>query len=204
VSCAICGDVFDNEWGLVGHQQKHVSGNDTVECGLCGEEFRDPAVFNRHKQTHLANRRDPVVCAECGKECKNHRHLKLHTSRKHTAVDRDDDSEDGSDEGAEQDVKAQILHELRVKHYRPIARIAEEYDVPPEYVAELNSTELDNEGYRCLKCDDVFASKSSVGTHLSCTHGESGRGVADRLALKVRERTETSERSATETVSGEV
>lgn len=182
VTCEICGETFANEWAYIGHQQTHLSDGDPVACGICGDEFRNEADFNIHKQTHLGQRTDPVECGECGKECRNQRMLKIHKGRKHG----------GSDDEKPDAVRASILQELRRKHYRPIAKIADEHDVPPEYVAYLDESKREAGGHKCLLCGELFDTEHGVGVHLRSTHDKAGEPhVVDRYSVAVNDVGET-------------
>jgi DNA-directed RNA polymerase subunit RPC12/RpoP/uncharacterized C2H2 Zn-finger protein len=176
--CSDCGKVFDTSYALAGHRQKHkAEQQEPVECEICSKEFDNKWGLVGHQQKHVSGS-DIVSCGICGEEFRDPVAFNHH--KQEHVQERSDSKED-----AEQDVKQEILHKLRMKSYRPIARIAERYDVPPKYVAELNREEVDDYGYRCLKCDDIFGSKNGVGTHLAHTHGLTGSGLAEIFAVKV-------------------
>lgn len=175
--CSDCGKAFDTGYALAGHRQKHkAEQQDPVRCEICGKKFGNKWGLIGHQQKHLSGN-DAVSCGICGEEFRDpaafRKHKQEHIQKR-----------SGAQEEVEQSLKQEILHDLRMKSYRPIARIANRYDVPSKYVAELNREEVDDYGYRCLRCDDIFVSKSGVGTHLAATHGLTGKGVAERFAVK--------------------
>lgn len=180
VTCSTCGETFENEWALVGHQQKHLHEDETIECGICGEDFRDEGQFNVHKQHHLTERDDPVFCEQCGQKVKNQRILKAHKSKAHSTCSTPTPDSNRS-------VREDILHELRKKTYRPVAKIAEEYGVPPEYVQYLNQGKRYEGGYYCLLCGDTFNSENGVEVHLRRSHDKSGKRKAERYAIDLRD-----------------
>jgi DNA-directed RNA polymerase subunit RPC12/RpoP len=177
VACETCGEEFANEWAVIGHQQKHIHDGDAIACGICGEEYRNKEDFNIHKQHHLGARNDPVRCEDCGTECRNQRMLKVHEGQVHAGTDGDDEPDA---------VRARILQELQRKEYRPIAKIAADHGVPPEYVAYLDESKRDAGGRKCLLCGELFDTKKGVGMHLRRTHDKAGKSrVADRFSVEV-------------------
>jgi len=183
--CEVCGEGFDTSYTLEGHRQKHeAEEHDPVSCSICGDEFDNEWGLIGHQQLHL-NGDDAVECGICGEEFRNSKIFEDH-KRNHVLESQSSDRSDA----CSQDVLEDVIHELMIKSYRPIAKISDDYDVPIDIVRMLDRHDLDKMEYKCMICLDVFCSKSSVGTHLSSTHGESGDRVADRLAVEVRDRSQ--------------
>jgi hypothetical protein len=110
--------------------------------------------------------------------------LKIHEGKAHAGTD-----EDAEEPAA---VRASILHALRRKEYRPIAKIAADHGVAPEYVAYLDESKRDAAGRKCLLCGELFATKHGVGVHLRSTHDKAGKPqAADRFSVETSDVGET-------------
>ena len=49
--CAVCGESFDKEYNLRGHERSH-SGSKPYECLECGKAFARAGDLNKHSQLH--------------------------------------------------------------------------------------------------------------------------------------------------------